>query len=119
MTPELTEDTIIALDDLLDAERRALLLGDLEKLSRLLEQKEALIDALKDHEMSEASQIETLSDKVNRNQELLNTALDGIRSVARRLAALRRVRASLDTYDAQGRKKVITNDPDRSVEKRA
>jgi hypothetical protein len=60
-----------------------------------------------------------LEGKLKRNQLLLDGALDGIRTVAKRLAALRQVRMALDTYDAQGRKQTVLNPMPSKVEKRA
>ena len=116
---EVIQDTINALDDLLDSERRALLEGDLEEISRLMIRKEALIESLNDQEAIDRAELDDLNTKVQRNQELLNSALDGIRTVARRLAAMRRIRGSLDTYDAHGKKRAIDLNTNRSVEKRA
>jgi flagellar biosynthesis/type III secretory pathway chaperone len=116
---DIIQDTINALDDLLDAERAALLTGDIDQIGRLLEQKESLIDSLNEQEAVDRFTLENLNSKVERNQELLNSALDGIRTVARRLATMRRIRRTLDTYDAQGRKSSIVLDQEQTVERRA
>lgn len=108
-----------ALDDLLDAERAALLKGHLDEVSRLHARKEALIDALNRFEFQDRSTLTGLHKKVERNQALLDSALDGVRSVARRLAAIRRVRQSLETYDSFGQKQLVDVRPGGSVEKRA
>ncbi|WP_299728718.1 hypothetical protein [uncultured Tateyamaria sp.] len=108
-----------ALEDLLDAERAALLVGKLDDVSRLHAQKEGLIAALTDHASENRAAFETLYHKVERNQALLDSALHGIRSVARRLSAIRQVRKSLDTYDSLGRKKTVDVRPGGSLEKRA
>ena len=119
MTPENLQTTIDAMDDLLDDERRALLEGNLDEISRLHDRKEQLIDVLNKLDADENASLVSLNAKLERNQALLNTALGGIRSVARRLAAIRRVRQSLDTYDSKGRKKSVEMGVDRSFEKRA
>lgn len=108
-----------ALDDVLEQERAALLSGNLEAIGRLLGQKEALIEELSVLEEVEASALHDLTGKMKRNQDLLDHALEGIRSVAGRLAAMRRVRSSLDTYDADGKKRSINMSNDTSLEKRA
>ena len=111
--------TIDALDDLLDAERAALLRGSLEDVSRLHLRKESLIDTLNRLDVQDRMRLESLHEKVGRNQALLDSALDGVRSVARRLAAIRRVRQSLDTYDSSGQKRSVDVRGPGSVEKRA
>ena len=119
MTNEQFEDVIDALDDLLDAEREALLAGNLDEVGRLLERKEDLIDQLASLEEGDKAPLEALSAKVQRNQALLDGALEGSRSVARRLAALRRVRSALETYDEKGERQTIDFTPDGGLEKRA
>lgn len=108
-----------ALEDLLDAERAALLVGKLDEVSRMHTQKERLIDALNTHVPENRTHFESLHRKVERNQVLLNSALNGIRSVARRLSAIKQVRQSLDTYDSLGKKKTVDVRPGGSLEKRA
>ena len=108
-----------SLNDLLEAEKAALLAGDLERLTGMAERKEALIEALNSAEQADLELLKELDLKVKRNPGLLNSALDGIRTVARRMAAFRRVRGSLETYDAKGEKSIIEVDPETSFEKRA
>ena len=107
------------LDDLLDAERGALLKGDLEGLARMAENKERLFRALNQSEQNDLAALTVLDHKVKRNQLLLDSALEGIRTVARKMSALRRIRASLDTYDATGQKRIVDVDTTRSIERRA
>ena len=119
MHSDSMQSTIDALDDLLDAERRALLQGNLDDVSRLHARKGSLIDALNQHTFSDEDSMHDLHQKVGRNQVLLNSALEGVRSVARRLAAIRRVRRSLETYDSRGQKRGVDVHVAGSVEKRA
>ena len=107
------------LDDILEAERAALLSGKLDEVGRLVPRKETLIDQLTGEAQGDLPQLRALSQKVKRNQALLDSALEGIRTVARRLASLRRVRSALDPFDARGTKKTIDIAPEASVEKRA
>ncbi|WP_299372669.1 flagellar biosynthesis protein FlgN [uncultured Tateyamaria sp.] len=116
---EAIGDIIDSLDDLLEAERTALLRGDLDDVTRLHDRKERLIDALNKADALDRAALAPLKDKVERNQDLLNSALEGVRSVARRLAAIRRVRKSLETYDAKGEKRTVEIRSETSVEKRA
>ena len=105
-----------ALDDLLDAERAALLAGDLDQIGRLVTQKESLVADLHGADVSE---IERLQRKMARNQVLLDRALLGIRSVANRLGSLRRIRRSLETYDKDGRKSAFDGIGESRLETRA
>ncbi|MBW4706967.1 flagellar protein FlgN [Roseobacter sp. YSTF-M11] len=119
MAHEEFDGVMEALDDVLDAERTALLNGNLDEVGRLLERKETLIDQLAELEDGARDPLEALNTKIKRNQLLLDHALEGIRSVARRLATLRRVRSSLDTYDEHGTRQTIDMTADGVVEKRA
>ena len=114
------QDTLIRkLDALLDRERQALLDGDLETLAGMVEEKERLIDALNKAERAAEASLSPVNDKVRRNQALLEQALSGIRSVARKLADIREARRSFDTYDRLGQRSRIEADAETSVEKRA
>lgn len=113
-----TQDIIGKLNALLEQERTALINGDLNRIGDLLEHKEYLIGMLNSLDATQ-DDLSLLHGKVSRNQSLLDSALDGIRTVARRLATLRRVRRSLDTYDARGHKTTIQSNSVSTVEKRA
>lgn len=106
------------LSDLLDAEREALLKGDLEKLNALLMPKEALIEAMNEVPQTDLTTVQMLDSKVKRNQVLLDGALEGIRAVAVRMARLREVKGALETYGADGKRREIQLDIDSSVEHR-
>ncbi|MBW4962652.1 MAG: flagellar biosynthesis/type III secretory pathway chaperone [Akkermansiaceae bacterium] len=108
-----------SLDDVLEAERSALIKGKLDLLTSMADRKEALIEALNSAEVDDDTQLKLLDVKVKRNQELLNNALEGIRKVTRRMAAFRRVQASLETYDKNGDKCIVEVAPKTSVERRA
>ncbi|MBU2981212.1 flagellar protein FlgN [Lentibacter algarum] len=110
---------ISELDRLLEKERAALFDGELEKLAGLVERKKELIDALNSFGMTDTDELLTLQGKAARNQALLDSALRGIKSVSKRLAALQKVRKSLQTYDANGQKKTIESTQPGKLEKRA
>ena len=117
---ENDQNTLIRkLDELLDFERQALLDGNLEALADIVDDKEELIDALNKLEFGTPEDIVPVNEKVERNQVLLEQALQGIRSVARRLAEIRETRKTFDTYDRMGQKSKIESDRVTSVEKRA
>ncbi len=119
MTHEHAQSMIDELDDLLEAERGALIAGDLEEIGALIERKETLIDALNGLELPAGQSLVGMRDKLDRNQVLLESALNGIRRVANRMATLRRIRDTLETYDAEGRRRTIQGEVVRKVEKRA
>ena len=113
------QDTVDSLDDLLDEERAALLDGNLDQIGRMLKRKERLINALNDSDQPEIGALTKLNIKVVRNQALLTSALEGIQNVADRLTAMRRIKDSLDTYDARGLRKRIDMPSKGKVERRA
>ena len=113
------QDLIDQLDKLLESERTVLLKGEIDEIPTIAEQKEALIDALNAIKTNETCDLEQLQRKVSRNQILLDGALHGIRNVAMRLAALRKIRRSLETYDASGNKQSIPGEIFHRMEKRA
>ncbi|MFV0512262.1 MAG: flagellar biosynthesis protein FlgN [Jhaorihella sp.] len=110
---------IATLDDLLDRERQALVAGELDELADLMAEKEALIGEIGVPDPRAQAGLNRLRDKVHRNHALLNSALEGIRAVAGRLADLRQVRRGLETYDRSGRKTVFDTRARQHVEKRA
>lgn len=119
MTHDDAPSLLPALERLLDRERQALIDGDLGRLSDLVERKQDLIDRINALGAVDGADLDQLRRKVSRNQELLNSALDGIRAVAGRIAELRRVRRGLETYDRSGRKTCIETRARPNVEKRA
>ncbi|WP_417726521.1 flagellar protein FlgN [Roseovarius sp.] len=111
--------TLEDLDLILEEERSALLAGDLSRIASLTSEKEHLIGALNALIGPSADDLTILQDKLTRNQALLDGTLQGIRTVAARLAAHRRIRRSMDTYDQHGRKFSIPGDAANNIEKRA
>ncbi|MGR3662203.1 MAG: flagellar biosynthesis protein FlgN [Paracoccaceae bacterium] len=107
------------LDDLLDSEKKALVEGNMERVGRLMSQKEFLIESLNALEDVDRENLTQLHRKVMRNQTLLDSALEGIRAVATRMSELRRVRNGFETYDEQGRKQRVGIQRTTKVEKRA
>lgn len=116
---EKIKETVGALDDLLEDERDALLAGALDRIADLHDRKTELIETLHLLDLQDQQQLSELSQKLDRNQALLSSALDGIRSVAQRLAAVRQVRENLDTYGSDGQRKSVKTKVEKSLEKRA
>ncbi|WP_417205847.1 flagellar protein FlgN [Antarctobacter sp.] len=106
------------LKTLLDAERTALLNGDFDRLSDLMEEKQALADALAERPLT-ARDVAPLRDGLRRNQELFDQAMAGIRNVAARIGDLNRARRATDTYDAHGKRQTIDAPASKRLERRA
>ena len=118
MTNHDPQRLIEELDEILDQERQALVRGELEKIESLLARKESIIGQLNAFEELERAELSKVQSKVSRNQELLNSAMQGIRSVAARMAELRRVKKGLDVYDRSGRKARYGTTMGQRLEKR-
>ena len=119
MTLDQSTRIIQQLDLILEEERDALLRGDLSQIVALMLKKEQLVDALNALSATASGDLIAVQGKLSRNQVLLDGALQGIRTVAARLAAHRRIRRSLDTYDQNGHKRSIPGDIAHHLEKRA
>ncbi|KIC24253.1 MULTISPECIES: flagellar export chaperone FlgN [unclassified Leisingera] len=113
------QQLIDELDEILDKERTALMAGDLGKLESLLAKKEKIIGKLNSVSELEREALEQVQTKLSRNQNLLDSAMDGIRTVAARMAELRRIRKGLDVYDQSGRRTRYGTRNGAKLEKRA
>jgi len=119
MSNDASERAMRAVAALLDRERAARLAGDLGAVAAIAEDKEALLARLVPAAEADPALLGTLREKAAGNQELLDAALHGIRRVSERLAAYRRVRRAMETYDPQGRKATIPGDVAHRLERRA
>ena len=106
------------LKTLLESERTALLAGDFDRLSDLMEEKQTLAAVLADRPLA-ASDVVPLRDGLRRNQELFDQAMAGIRNVAARIGDLNRARRATDTYDAKGQRQTIDAPGSNRLERRA
>lgn len=114
----MTDATMERLGALLVAERTALLEGDFDRIAELMEEKATLVADLEGRALN-AEAVAPLRDGLRRNQELFDHALAGLRNVATRLGDLNRIRKSMDTYDAQGRRNTIDAPSTPTLERRA
>ncbi|WP_170362376.1 MULTISPECIES: flagellar biosynthesis protein FlgN [Ruegeria] len=112
-------DLIRSLEEVLDLERSALVDGDLDRLSHMAPEKEKLIGAINELQVLDSAELIRLQQKVERNQALLNSAAEGIRAVASRMAELRRVRQEFSTYGADGQRNGYAVRRNAKLEKRA
>ena len=106
------------LADLLDRERAALVGGDLDLLSRMTAEKEALVARVARLDPPPPG-LEPLRRAAARNGELLQAAQQGIRAAAARLKALAGGGEPLVTYDGYGRRQTLGAPAGNSVTRRA
>ncbi|WP_120634075.1 flagellar biosynthesis protein FlgN [Ruegeria sp. EL01] len=119
MRPDPNTSLIKSLEEILDLERAALVEGDLDRLTHMVPEKEKLIGAINDLQVRDSDELVRIQSKVERNQALLNSAAEGIRAVAGRMAELRRVRQEFSTYGADGQRSGFTVRGHAKLEKRA
>jgi hypothetical protein len=119
MTHISLKEIIADLGALLERERASLINGDLDIIATMLPEKEKLIAQINGSEVEQPGDFSDLHAKITRNQALLDSAMEGIRTVSRRMSTLQRLQKSLDTYDSHGRKSDIIATGISSVEKRA
>lgn len=100
----MTTRAIDRLTHLLEVERAALLLGDLEAVGALAEEKEALATSF---EGTQSDDLAALSGALERNGALLAAAQQGVSTVLATLRNQRAARESLSTYDSAGKAKTI------------
>lgn len=96
-------DTLTRLTTLLETERRALREGNLKQLVGLIDEKVSLTDELEAEGVADPAILRGLSATLKDHQTLLKAAQAGVADVLSRLAAQRRARDSLTTYDKDGR----------------
>ena len=119
MADRSTYAIVGTLAELLETERAALLKGDVDRINRLADRKETLISQVKALSDVPSSTLTPLQNKLRRNHELIEHALAGIRSAAKRVEEMRTVRDSLQTYDQKGKLNDLSAISKRAVEKRA
>ncbi|WP_425040040.1 flagellar biosynthesis protein FlgN [Primorskyibacter sp. S187A] len=111
-------ELVARVEEMLDKEHDALLRGALLEIEELLPEKESLSNELLAAGPAVQKELSSLRTSALRNQELLNEALKGIQNVADRIAAMKKVKQQLDTYDAHGQRQTIEKTK-QSIERRA
>lgn len=115
----MDDEILRQLDEILGMEREALLAGNLDALHPLLEQKESILTTLQTTKTDDESGLKYLQNKMLHNQKMLEGALQGIRSITERLATVKRVRETLETYDLHGQRTEMKVARTAKLEKRA
>ena len=119
MSTPTPQDLIDALDEQLELERDALKNGKLDKLEAILAKKEELIDELNAQGDLEHETLNDVHEKVGRNQDLLKSAMLGIKAVSARMQELRKVRQGLKVYNPRGQRARYATNGATKLEKRA
>ncbi len=114
----MSDAALNALDRLLEEERAVLISGDLQRIADIADSKETLVAGLDDSGAGGAAHI-PLKRKIQRNQVLMDGALEGIRNVAAQLAVLRETGCTLETYDRNGRRQTWSGPRGDGIERRA
>lgn len=97
----MSDRTIAQLRDLLTAEREALRSAAFDDLDDLAARKAQIFAALI-REKPDRNQIAGISRQMADNQQLLASAIAGIKAARNRIEALRQVRQELTVYDQSG-----------------
>lgn len=100
-TMDSTAPDVTDLQDLLEAEAKALSTANYTVMEELAARKSALLEGL-DTDRLAAEEVEILRQQAARNARLFEATLGGLRSVIDRLHYVARASAHLDTYTATG-----------------
>jgi len=119
MNERSSRDAVTSVFDVLEAEGHAITLGDLDGVAMMDDEKEILIEQIGVEYIAEHAMLLQLQEHLTSNQALLQSALDGIKSVSERMAFLKKVRRGLETYDRSGRKNAAKFGGGGTLEKRA
>lgn len=92
------------ISDLLAREREALRNADFAALRVIIEEKERMVEALKDAPVTDQAALAGLREMAERNAELMTAVQRGIESAAATLARMRDPDAPLDTYTQTGKR---------------
>lgn len=106
-----------ALEDLFVRERAAILAGRFDVLERLAHEKERLVASVL-RRPSDGRQLQRLKAAAGRSQSLLQALDRGVRAAEKRLRGLAAGPATLQTYDASGRRQSHA-DPVHALQHRA
>lgn len=101
---------------LLDSERDILLGGNLQALSKISKEKEAMIPNMRT--LDPAARLR-LKSSVDQNHALLGAAMRGLRGAIRRINMIGGASAPLQTYGANGNRSSLQQPRKRDLEKRA
>lgn len=90
------------IEDLLDAEKSAILSGDFRMINKIAEQKEKLFEENTSRSVNKLSSISKIREKSKHNQRLLAAYMLGIRAAIKRISELQSGATGLNIYSNQG-----------------
>lgn len=93
---------------ILDAERKALIQGDLDSVVGFVSEKEGLVAEFED---ADGAELKALSFKLAQNERLLNAARAGVKDAVSTVKKLHAARTSLSSYDRSGKATEIRPTP--------
>lgn len=99
-------DLLEQMDQLLAAEKVALMTANYDALASLEQQKAQTLVALSKEPQSEQA-LDKIRTRIAENQALLSAAINGIASARQRFDALNNVQNGLTVYDQFGRMEVV------------
>lgn len=103
----MKRDRTSALRALLEEERRDLLTGNLSALAGLAARKERMLDALHGNDAGDPAAWKKLHRAARRNEQLLASAIAGVRAAETRIGTARSAASQLDTYGNDGRRRAL------------
>lgn len=119
MEPKNNPDVLHQLLGFLEREKAALMSGDFAALEAMLEEKEQLATQLRNGPGLNGSQLEDIRQKSQRNANLFDESLAGIRAAVARFSDTWAIRRELRTYDAKGQEVDLLQGETPNLEKRA
>ena len=114
----MTDTALQKLFALLEREKSLLMKGEIEAVAQQVEQKEALVEELREAGPLPDSDLSRLRDMANRNAALLEASREGLKAAVSRLREIRKAMLQLDTYGRDGNMTNLRETAPR-VEKRA
>lgn len=99
----MTERKAVALERLLEDERKLILAGQFDGLADVTDRKAAALTELADWKLP-AARLSGIAARVSRNQALLDAAIRGIKDARIRIETVIGAAGTLATYDSQGKK---------------
>lgn len=113
------QPVILAIGELLEAERDKILTADFRAMSEISLKKEALFQELAKNHLLDPAILVQISEKSSVNQCLLEASMRGVKAATSRLQLLLHGNKSLKTYDKTGFQHTLGVQKTATIEKRS